>query len=236
MAGHSKWAKIKRDKASNDAKRGTVFTKLGNQIAIAARQGTDPSTNTSLALAIETARSFNMPQSTIDRAVKRVADKSDEALEEIVYEAYAHGGVALLIQCATNNRKRTYPEIKASLSKYGGSIADVGSVIFNFQHLGEIIVTDLDDDQMLQFLELGVEDISEIDNQTYSLLCPVKDFHRLVEAIKDQNIQIEHAGLTYKPKTTLEIDDSLKLKLNKLLAVLEDLPDSLNIYTNLADG
>ena len=112
MSGHSKWAKIKRDKASNDNKRGAIFTKLGNQIAVAARSGTNPDTNSALALAIETAKSFNMPQSTINRAVRRAEDKATANLEEIVYEGYGPGGLAILVECATDNRRRTYPEVK----------------------------------------------------------------------------------------------------------------------------
>jgi YebC/PmpR family DNA-binding regulatory protein len=133
MSGHSKWATIKRQKGLNDAKRGAVFTKLGNQIAIAARGGTDPTLNSNLAMVIEKAKAANMPVANIERAIKRVADKSASQLEEVVYEAYGPGGVGIIIEAATDNRNRTFPEIKTILSKNGGNIAEPGSVAFQVQ-------------------------------------------------------------------------------------------------------
>ena len=130
MAGHSKWAKIKRDKGANDAKRGAVFTKLGNQIAIAARGGIDPTMNSALALAIERAKAANMPGTNIQRAIDRVADKNAAVMEEIAYEAYGPGGVGIIIETATDNRNRTYPEVRNALAKNGAQIADAGSVAF----------------------------------------------------------------------------------------------------------
>ena len=132
MSGHSKWAKIKRDKGANDAKRGAVFTKLGNQIAIAARGGIDPTMNSALALAIERAKAANMPGTNIQRAIDRVADKNAAVMEEIAYEAYGPGGVGIIIETATDNRNRTYPEVRNALAKNGAQIADAGSVAFQF--------------------------------------------------------------------------------------------------------
>ena len=140
MAGHSKWAKIKRDKGANDAKRGAIFTKLGNQIAIAARGGVDPTLNSALALAIEKAKAANMPGANIQRAIDRVADKNAAALEEITYEGYGPGGVGIIIETATDNRNRTLPEVKTALVKNGGRIADAGSVAFQFTRKGVITV------------------------------------------------------------------------------------------------
>ena len=234
MSGHSKWAKIKRDKTSNDAKRGAIFTKLGNQIAVAARQGSDPNTNAPLALAIDTAKSFNMPKTTIDRAIKRAADKASAAVEEIVYEGYGQGGVAILVEAATDNRKRTYPEVKTAFAKHGGRIAEVGSVIFNFQHAGEILVNQLSDTETLQLLEAGAEDIITGDG-IVSVLTKATDFHHVLESLKRLKITPEHAGLVYRPKVVVDVDNSQRSKLDKLIEALEALPDTLNVYTNLAD-
>ena len=130
MSGHSKWATTHRQKAVVDAKRGAAFTKLGNMIAIAARGGTDPTTNSSLALAIEKARAANMPNANIQRAIDRINDKNAAALEEAVYEGYGPGGVGIIIETATDNKNRTYPEVRTALTKNGGTMADSGSVMF----------------------------------------------------------------------------------------------------------
>src|SRR3989344_5720908 len=124
MSGHSKWATIKRQKGANDAKRGALFTKLGNQIAIAARSGTDPAHNSTLAMAIEKAKASNMPLSNIERSIARVADKSAAQLEEIMYEGYGPGGVAILVEVATDNKNRTYPEVRLAFTKNGGNMAE----------------------------------------------------------------------------------------------------------------
>ena len=161
MAGHSKWAKIKRDKGANDAKRGAIFTRLGNQIAVAARGGTDPSMNSALALAIEKAKAANMPNANIQRAIDRINDKNAAALEEITYEAYGPGGVGIIIETATDNRNRTLPEVKNALSKNGGTIADAGSVLFQFDHKGVITVQATGEDALLTVLDAGAEDANE---------------------------------------------------------------------------
>ncbi|MYB40539.1 YebC/PmpR family DNA-binding transcriptional regulator [Candidatus Saccharibacteria bacterium] len=235
MAGHSKWAKIKRDKASNDAKRGAVFTKLGNQIAVAARAGTNPDTNNALALAIETAKSFNMPQSTISRAIQRAADKAAANVEEVLYEGYGPGGLAILVECATDNRKRTYPEVKSAFAKNGGNIAEPGSVAFNFKHCGEILLSGKDDDAMMQALEAGAEDVVE-EEQGLSVITAPADLHAVLEKLKTAGAPVEHAGLIYKPKVVIDLDDKLAARAEKLTDILESLNDTINVYSNLANG
>ena len=200
MSGHSKWAKIKRDKAANDAKKGAVFTKLGNQIAVAARQGANPETNAALALAIETAKSFNMPQSTVQRAIQRAADKATAQVEEIIYEGYGPGGLAVLVRCATGNRKRTYPEVKSTFAKYGGSIADEGSVIFNFKHCGEIILSRCDDEAVMRSLEAGAEDASEVEGGHLSVVTAPNSLHEVLRQLKAAGLPVVHAALGYQPK------------------------------------
>src|SRR5574344_55495 len=165
MSGHSKWSKIKRDKGANDAKRGAVFTKLGNQIAIAARGGADPELNSTLAMAIEKAKAANMPVSNIQRAIDRVADKNSADLQEITYEGYGPGGVGIIIETATDNRNRTLPEVKTALVKNGGSIDDAGSVSFQFDRKGVIIVDGTGEELLLEVLVPGAEDAMEEDGE-----------------------------------------------------------------------
>src|SRR5262249_31957962 len=159
MSGHSKWATIKRQKGVNDAKRGALFTKLGNQIAIAARAGTDPTHNSALALAVEKAKAANMPMSNIERSVQRVKDKSAAQLEEVMYEGYGPGGVAVLVEVATDNRNRTLPEVRSAFTKNGGNMAGEGSVAFQFSKKGVIRVKGTGDEIQLQAIEAGAEDV-----------------------------------------------------------------------------
>jgi YebC/PmpR family DNA-binding regulatory protein len=150
MSGHSKWETIKRQKGANDAKRGAIFTKLGNQIAVAARGGVDPTLNSALALAIEKAKAANMPAANIQRAIDRVADKNAAVMEEIAYEGYGPGGVGIIIETATDNRNRTLPEVKTALVKNGGRIADAGSVAFQFTRKGVITVDGAGEDLLME--------------------------------------------------------------------------------------
>ena len=237
MSGHNKWSKIKRDKASNDAKRGAIFTKLGNQIAVAARQGTDPQTNTLLATTIETAKSFNMPQSTIERALKRATDKSQADLEEILYEGYGVKALAILVVVATDNRKRTYPEVKSAFAKNGGNIAEEGSVAFNFKHCGEISVKTTDEQAILKLLELGAEDVIEDQSGFLIVITPPQDLHQVLKRIKaDNSFEIEEAGLSYLPKNKISLDIQSRSKAEKLIEALDSLDDVLNVYTNLSEN
>ena len=231
MAGHSKWAKIKRDKASNDAKRGAVFTKLGNQLAVAARSGTDPATNAALATVIETAKAANMPMSTIDKAIKRVADKSQAVLEEILYEGYGHAGVAILVECATDNRKRTFPEVKSTFGKYGGSMAQTGSVVFQFERKGEIIVQASGDEAILKILDAGAEDASELDDEIVVTTDP-RELHTIRQRLVESGLAVTSAELVYQPKTTVTVEPAVATKLTKLLDALGDLNDVVNVSTN----
>ena len=235
MAGHSKWSKIKRDKAANDAKKGAIFTRLGNQIAVAARNGTDPDTNAVLALAIETAKSFNMPQTTIKRAIKRATDKSSANLEEVLYEGYGPQGLAILVECATDNRKRTYPEVKSAFVKNGGSIAEPGAVVFNFKHCGEILLSIGSDEIIMQVLEAGAEDAFEIDDNCLSVITIPSDLHEVLRKLKSFSLPVKSAGLIYRPQVVVSLDDKTYARAEKLIGILEALDDTINVYSNLAD-
>ena len=184
MSGHSKWSTIKREKGAKDAKRGAVFTKLGNMIAIAARGGVDPTMNPTLALAIEKAKSANMPMANIQRAIDRVNDKNQAVLEEITYEAYGPGGVALLIETATDNKNRTYPEVRTAVTKNGGTMADAGSVAFQFSRKGQIVVAETGDEALLAALDAGAEDAREEDGELF-VYTEARDMHTVLDQIKD---------------------------------------------------
>ena len=232
MAGHNKWSKIKRGKAVEDAKRGAVFTKIGNQIAIAARAGTDPSTNSALAMAIEKAKAANMPGSNIDKAIARVADKSAAQLQEVLYEGYGPGGTAILVECATDNTNRTYPEVRNAFNKHGGSIADKGSVAFQFTRKGVIIAKANGDEFMLMALDAGAEDVQE-DGGESIVYTAQKDLAKVRDSLRESGIELEQAELSYEPNNVIEITDDVTIgKIERLMDALDDLDDVSNKYTN----
>lgn len=232
MSGHSKWATIKRQKGANDAKRGALFTKLGNQIAIAARSGADPNFNPSLALAIEKAKSANMPTSNIDRAIQRVSDKSAAQLEEVLYEGYGPGGVAILVECATDNKNRTLPEVKTALSKTGGNIADQGSVAFLFSRKGVIRIKGSDDETLLKALDSGAEDAAQEDSETI-VYTAQNELAKVRDNLKSAGLEVVDAELQYVPNNNIEIADAeTARKIIRLMDALEDLDDVTNTYTN----
>lgn len=234
MSGHSKWSTIKRQKGINDAKRGAVFTRMGNQIAIAARSGIDPKTNSSLAIIIEKAKAANMPLANIQRAIDRVSDKNAAVLQELVYEGYGPGGVAVMVECATDNLNRTYPEVRTAFTKNGGNIAEKGSVAFQFERKGLIRVVASGEEVFLQLIEYGAEDVVEEDGETVVYTDP-KDLGKIRDAIISGGIQIKDAELIYKPINLVEVSDSLTSdKVYKLLEALEDLDDVVSTYTNMA--
>ncbi len=206
MSGHSKWSTIKRQKGAKDAARGAVFTKLGNLIAVAARSGPDPETNFSLRLAIDKAKAANMPMANIERAIKRVSDKSAAQVTEVMYEGYGPGGVAVLVECATDNLNRTYPEVRLAFSKHGGNIAEKGSVAFQFKHVGYIRVEGASEDILLQVLDAGAEDATEEEGDTIVYTDP-KQLAAVRDAINAMGLKIKEAELTYEPNTTVEITD-----------------------------
>ena len=232
MAGHNKWSKIKRDKGVNDAKRGAIFTKIGNQIAIAARSGTDPSMNPALALAMEKARQANMPNANVQRAIDRVNDKNAAQLEEITYEGMGPGGVGIVIETATDNRNRTFPEVRNALSKNGGRIADAGSVMFQFTRKGVITVAATGEDALLTVLDAGAEDASEEDGEII-VYTDQKDLAKVRTAIVEAGLEVSDAELQYVPNATIEVsDEETAGKLMKVLDALDELDDVVNVHTS----
>ncbi len=232
MSGHSKWATTKRQKAVVDAKRGALFTKIGNQIAIAARSGTDPAMNPSLAMVLEKARLANMPKANIERAIARVADKTSAALVEETYEAYGPGGIGIIIEVATDNKNRTMPDVRNTLQKNGGRMADPGSVMFQFVRKGVIFITDKGDDPMMIALDAGAEDVIEEDDGTEITTAP-NDLMKIRQVLVDGGLNVTSAELKYVPTSTLELEGEDLEKAEKLLDAIDDLDDVTAVHTNL---
>ena len=232
MSGHSKWSTIKRAKGITDAKRGAVFTRLGNLIAIAARSGTDPALNSTLAMAIEKAKAANMPMTNIERAIKRVSDKDAAQLIEVMYEGYGPGGVGVLVEVATDNLNRTYPEVKLAFSKHGGNMAEKGAVAFQFEHKGLIRVKGIGEDLLLTILDCGAEDAVEEGDETLVYSEP-KALASVRDALKQAGLEVIEAELTYVPKTTIEITDaSTSGKIERLMDALDDQNDVTATHVN----
>lgn len=232
MAGHSKWSTIKRQKGVNDAKRGAVFTRIGNQIAIAARSGTDPTMNPGLALVIEKAKAANMPNANIQRAIDRVNDKSAATLEEVTYEAMGPGGVGVIIEAATDNKNRTFPEVRTAVTRNGGRMADAGSVMFQFARKGVIRVASSGEDALLAVLDAGAEDAFEEDGELI-VYTDQKDLAKVRMAIIGSGLEVRDAELQYVAANQIPVDDQeIADKVIRLFDALDDLDDVVNVHTN----
>jgi YebC/PmpR family DNA-binding regulatory protein len=236
MSGHSKWSTIKREKGAKDAKRGAIFTRIGNLIAIAARSGTDPSMNSALAMAIEKAKQANMPAANIQRAIDRVSDKNAAVLEETTYEGMGPGGVGIIIETATDNKNRTFPEVRSTLTKNGGRVADAGSVTFQFSRKGVIRVAapdvDNSEDALLAVLDAGAEDAAEEDGEIL-VYTAQKELAKVRQAIMDAGLEVVEAELQHVPNSSVVIDDpEVAHRILKLLDSLDDLDDVVGVHTN----
>jgi YebC/PmpR family DNA-binding regulatory protein len=234
MSGHSKWSTIKRQKGANDAKRGAIFTKLGNQIAIAARSGTDPANNSALAMVMAKAKAANMPMANIERSIQRASDKDSAQLEEIMYEGYGPGGVAILVECATDNKNRTYPEVRLAFSKNGGNMAEPGSVSFQFSRKGVIRVKGAGDEIELAAIEAGAEDVfaEEENNETVIHTVPT-DLTIVRDQLKASGLEITDVEQAFVPNNTIEITDKeTARKVINLMNALDDLDDVTTTHTN----
>jgi len=232
LSGHSKWSTIKRQKAAKDAVRGAVFTKLGNAIAIAARGGTDPETNFSLRMAIDSAKAANMPSANIQRSIDRVKDKNAAQLQEVMYEGYGPGGTAILVECATDNINRTYPDVKLAFSKHGGNIAEKGAVAFQFEHRGMVRVKGTGDDVLMQALDAGADDVQEEDGESVIYTDP-KELAKVRDTLHAAGLEVLSAELTYVPNNTVEITDpGTAGKVMRLMDALDDIDDVTNTHVN----
>ncbi len=245
MAGHSKWANIKHKKAKTDAIKGKVYTKLSREILVAAKAGgPDPNANFRLKIAIENAKAENLPNENIQRAIQKGAGGGEGAnVEELRYEGYGLGGVAIMVDIMTDNRNRTAPEMRYIFSKNGGNLGETGSVNWMFQEKGLLVVPRdnleiSEDDFMLLALEAGAEDI-EAQDDTYDIFTIPDDLIEVRHKLLEQKIPIENAAVQLFPINKVEIADLEQARKNiKLMEMLEAHDDVQNVYTNfeLADS
>jgi YebC/PmpR family DNA-binding regulatory protein len=235
MAGHSHWAKIKRAKGATDAKRGKVWSKIARKIIIAAKNGGDPRDNLSLRYTIDEAKAANMPKDTIEKAIlKGTGELGGENYEAAVYEAYAPGGIALMIDALTNNRARTAPEIRTMLEKAGANLATSGAVAFQFVKQGIITVksTNADEDRLLELgLEAGADDVKN-EGEVIEVITSPTSFLKVKEALEAAKIPVEASEITNVPTSTVAIDIERAQKLLKLIDTLEDNDDVQTVSHN----
>ncbi len=236
MAGHSKWAQIKRKKAAQDQKRGKVFTKLIREIMIAARLGGgNPENNPRLRAAIAAAKAENMPKENIERAIKKgIGELEGSRLEEVVYEGYGPGGVAVLIEAMTDNRNRTTAEIRHIFARVGGNLGATGCVSWLFHKKGIISVKkgEVPEERLMEVAtEAGAEDIKEGESD-YEILTAPEDFEKVLEALKAANIPYQSAEITMYPQTTVKLEGKEAEQMLKLMELLEDHDDVQRVYAN----
>ncbi len=236
MAGHSKWANIRHKKAAQDAKRGKIFTKLAREITVAAREGGgDPESNPRLRAAIERARKFNMPKENIERAIKRgTGEIAGETFEEVTYEGYGPGGVAIIVKCLTDNRNRTAAEVRHAFSKHGGNLGTSGCVSWMFERKGVIVVPGENYDEetvMLAAIDAGADDVVSEDGKFVVYTQP-SELEAVRKGLIDAGIEIEEAKLDLIPTSTTRVEGDTALKVLKLLEALEDLDDVQEVYSN----
>lgn len=237
MAGHSKWSKVKRSKGVLDVRRGKLFSRLSKEITVAAKLGgADPAFNPRLRTAILMARTQNMPNENIDRALKKGdAEDGGSALEELVYEAYAPGGVALIIETATDNRNRTAADIRLILSKNHGNLASSGSVSYMFHRRGRITVPapGISEERLLEvLLEAGGDEWVQ-DEEQFIILTPPDKLYAVAEALKASEMTTDSIGLTFVPENTVPVaDEAIAAQVLKLHDALDDNEDVLNVFSN----
>lgn len=237
MSGHSKWANIKHRKSAQDAKRGQLFSKLAKEITVAAKLGGgNPENNVRLRVAIERAREANMPTENIERAIKRGTGELEGVnYEEVVYEGYGPGGVAILVNVLTDNKNRTAADMRKIFSKFGGSLGTTGSVAWIFEKKGYISVdaSKYSEDQILEIaIEAGAEDVKKEDD-VISIYTSVEAFSDVLKALKDKGIEIKVSEISMIPKTTATVDDDTAVKVLKLLEELENNDDVQSVSSNL---
>ncbi|MFN2120781.1 MAG: YebC/PmpR family DNA-binding transcriptional regulator [Anaerolineales bacterium] len=238
MSGHSKWSTIKRKKGAADAKRGAVFTRLTREIVMAAREGGgDPDANFRLRLAVDKARSENMPKDNIERAIRRGTgeDKDAASFEEVMYEGYAPHGVALMIECVTDNRNRTVAELRHALTHAGGTMGELGSVAWQFDRAAYFSFPSdaMSYDKAFELgIEAGANDVNE-DNGTIEVIGPVETFKDIADRLHAAEVQPDEAGLRMIPKQELELDLDQTVQVMKALETIEEIDDVQNVFSNL---
>lgn len=237
MSGHSKWANIKHKKAKSDAKKGKVFTKLVKEIMVAAKNGSDPSGNPRLRLAIDKAKAENVPADNIDRAIKKGAGELQNVVyEEGTYEGYGPGGVAVIVNFMTDNRNRTASEVRHAFSSFGGSLGQSGSVAYMFEKKG-LFTFDMgsitEDKLMEAALEAGAEDVTpNQDDKVFEVYTDPVEFHKVKTALEAAGLKYSHSDIEMLPKITVKVEGKAAQQVLRLLEELEDLDDVQSVYAN----
>ena len=237
MSGHSKWNNIKNKKGKEDARRGKIFTKLARQITVAAKEGgLDPDYNPSLKVAIDKAKAENMPNDNIDRAIAKAGGgDNDDNFEEIVYEGYGPGGVAVMVHCLTDNRNRTAPEVRHIFDKYAGNLGQPGCVSFMFDKKGSlgVLKEGLDEDEFtLIAIDAGAEDVVDR-GEAFEIVTEPEDYHNVRKALEDEGHSFIESDITYIPQTETALDDEEDIKnMEKLVDALEDNDDVTDVFTS----
>lgn len=236
MAGHSKWANTRHRKAAQDAKRAKVFTKIIRELTVAAKAGGNPEDNPKLRAVIDKALGANMKRDTIDKAIARGAGGADDSnYDEITYEGYGIGGVAIYVECLTDNRNRTVSEVRHAFTKRGGNLGTDGSVAYLFSRKGQLLFSsDIDEEALLeQCLELGAEDVMTLDDGSIEVTTAFEDYLTIKEALKEQAIVPQASELTMVPATKVDITDVEDAeKTLALIDMLEDLDDVQAVHSN----
>ena len=236
MAGHSKWANIQHRKKAVDAKRGKIFTRINRELSVAARTGgSDPDANPRLRLAIEKANAANMPKDTIERTIKKAAGELEGVnYEEIRYEGYAQGGVAVMIECLSDNRNRTVSEVRHAFSKHGGNLGTDGSVAYLFNKIGVLnFAPGTSEDEVMEVaLDAGADDIVTGEDGSIEVLTSPETFSGLVAALETAGITPANAEITMRADLEVELDVDTGQKVLKFLDILEDLDDTQAVYSN----
>ncbi|OGH17015.1 MAG: hypothetical protein A3C30_02065 [Candidatus Levybacteria bacterium RIFCSPHIGHO2_02_FULL_40_18] len=239
MSGHSKWSTIKRQKGASDIKRGNLFTKLSNAITVAVRQGggvTDPESNFKLRLVVDRARSANMPKDNIERAIERAHGGTEGAVEELIYEGFGPGGIAVMVEAITDNKQRTASEIKNVFEKNGGSLANPGSVSYLFKKKGIVVVSKngaSSDELLSKGIEAGVEDMEEEFERVIYYIDP-QNFSQAKTTLEGEGLAVLSAEIIYEPTAFADQNQETQVQILKLIEKLEELSDVQKVYTNLA--
>ena len=234
MAGHSKWANIKHRKARQDASRGKVWTKVIREITVAAKDGPDPNDNPRLRLALEKANAANMPKDTIKRAIEKGSGTGETGeLEEIIFEGYGPGGVAILVETMTDNRNRTVSDVRHAFSKFGGNLGTGGSVSYLFKKLGVIHINKDYSEEMLMenVIESGAQDFSEEDD-FFEVTTDPNQFNKVIDFFKENDIQYINAELTLRADTLVDLDQDMSEKVLNIMEFMDDLDDVQEVHTN----
>ncbi|ANM28356.1 transcriptional regulator [Acidobacteria bacterium Mor1] len=237
MSGHNKWSTIKHKKGAADAKRGKLFSRLVKEITIAARLGGgDPDGNPRLRSALATAKGASMPKDNITRAIQKgTGELPGASYEEVNYEGYGPGGIAIFVECMTDNRMRTTPEIRHLLSKHGGNLGELGSVAWMFDRKGMFLVpaSSIDEDKLMEVaLEAGAEDL-ESDGDHFQVTSPPEVFHAVRDALEQAGVEVGEASVMMIPQNPMKVDGKKAEQCIKLLDLLEDHDDVQNVYSNL---